>query len=152
MGPQRVVHDWVTKHKFFLLVVVMHIVLLCARVFSCVWLFVTPWTVACQVALSIGFPRLLEGVAISFSRGSSQPRDQTHISCIGRWILYHKPPGKPLEDRPVVIMQLKEHRKQKAEERWTELWRMLDTRKCTNICIMGIPEEETGDKEQLKKN
>ena len=32
--------------------------------------------------------RILEWVAISFSRGSSQPRDQTHI-CIGRQILYH---------------------------------------------------------------
>ena len=27
--------------------------------------------------------RILEWVAISFSRGSSQPRDQTHISCTG---------------------------------------------------------------------
>ena len=36
--------------------------------------------------------RTLEWVAISSSRGSSQPRDWTHvscISCIGRWILYH---------------------------------------------------------------
>ena len=36
--------------------------------------------------------RILEWVAISSSRGTSQPRDQTHISCIsciGRWILYH---------------------------------------------------------------
>ena len=34
--------------------------------------------------------RILEWVAISFSRGSSWPKDQTHvISCIGRWILYH---------------------------------------------------------------
>ena len=54
---------------------------------------------------------ILEGVAIFFSRGSSQPRDQTNVSCIagrfftrwatgevphipcfswiGRWILYH---------------------------------------------------------------
>ena len=32
---------------------------------------------------------ILEWVAISISRGSSQPRDRTHISCIGRWILYH---------------------------------------------------------------
>ena len=31
--------------------------------------------------------RLLERVASSFFRGSSQLRDQTHISC--RWILYH---------------------------------------------------------------
>ena len=33
--------------------------------------------------------RVLEWVAISFSRGSSQPRDQTQVSCSGRWILYH---------------------------------------------------------------
>ena len=34
--------------------------------------------------------RILEGVALLSSRGSSQPRDQTHISCIGRRILYHR--------------------------------------------------------------
>ena len=36
--------------------------------------------------------RILEWVAISYSRGSYQARDQTHtscVSCIGRWILYH---------------------------------------------------------------
>ena len=33
--------------------------------------------------------RILEWVAVLSSRGSSQPRDQTHISCIGRWVLYH---------------------------------------------------------------
>ena len=33
--------------------------------------------------------RILEWVAIFFSRGSFQPRNQTHISCIGRQILHH---------------------------------------------------------------
>ena len=33
--------------------------------------------------------RMLEWVAIPFSRGSSQLRDRIHISCIGRRILYH---------------------------------------------------------------
>ena len=36
--------------------------------------------------------RILEWVAISYSKGSSQPRDPTHVSCascIGRQILYH---------------------------------------------------------------
>ena len=32
--------------------------------------------------------RLLEWIAISFSRGSSRPRDGTHVSCTGRWVLY----------------------------------------------------------------
>ena len=30
---------------------------------------------------------ILEWVAIVFSRRSSQPRDRTHVSCIGRWVL-----------------------------------------------------------------
>ena len=34
--------------------------------------------------------RILEWVAISSSRGSSQPRDPTHVCCIGRWVLYHQ--------------------------------------------------------------
>ena len=33
--------------------------------------------------------RLLEWVATSFSRGSSQPRDRTQVSCIRGQILYH---------------------------------------------------------------
>ena len=33
--------------------------------------------------------RIQEWIAISFSRGSSQARDWTQVSCIGRQILYH---------------------------------------------------------------
>ena len=33
--------------------------------------------------------RIMEWVAISFSRGSSWPRDQILVSCTGSWILYH---------------------------------------------------------------
>ena len=36
--------------------------------------------------------RILEWVAIPFSRGSSQPRDRTQVSyiwCIGKQLLYH---------------------------------------------------------------
>jgi len=33
--------------------------------------------------------RILEWVAISYSRGSSRPREQTRFSCAGRWILHH---------------------------------------------------------------
>ena len=42
--------------------------------------------------------RILEWVAISFSRVSSQPRDWTHISCIGRQAFLTfttEPPRKP---------------------------------------------------------
>ena len=59
------------------------------------WLFETLWTVACQTPLYMGILQagILECVAMPFSRGSSQPRDGTHISYvswIGRHVLYHQ--------------------------------------------------------------
>ena len=39
--------------------------------------------------------RILEWVAISFSRRSSQPRDQIHISCLAGRFFTTTPPGKP---------------------------------------------------------
>ena len=33
--------------------------------------------------------KILEWAAISSSKRSSQPKDRTWISCIGRWILYY---------------------------------------------------------------
>ena len=69
--------------------------IVCVQLISHFRLFVTPQTVCSPPGSSVhGIlqARLLEWVAISFSRGSSQPRDQTHVSCvsyIGRWVLYH---------------------------------------------------------------
>ena len=45
--------------------------------------------------IGISQVRILEWVAVSFSRGSSWPRDWTHISCIGRQLFTTEPPGKP---------------------------------------------------------
>ena len=60
-----------------------------SRIPSCAWLlihvhlFVTTWTIACQAPLSMGIlqARILEWVAMPFSRGSSQPRNWTSVSC-----------------------------------------------------------------------
>ena len=59
-------------------------VLYWAQSLSHVQLFVTPWTVACQASLSMGIlqARILEWVAMPFSRGSSQLRDRTQVSHI----------------------------------------------------------------------
>ena len=40
--------------------------------------------------------RILEWVAISFFKGSSQPRDQTCVSCIAGGFFIAEPLGKPL--------------------------------------------------------
>ena len=67
-----------------------------------VQLFATPWAVACQAPLSVGFSRqeYLEWVTMSSSRGSSPPGDRTQVSsvsCIaGRGFLPFEVPRKPL--------------------------------------------------------
>ena len=54
------------------------------KLLSRVQLFATPWTVVYQAPLSLGFSRNSMGVDchISFSKGSSQPRDRTWVSHI----------------------------------------------------------------------
>ena len=57
---------------------------------------VTPGTVAHQTSLSVGFfqARILEWVNISFSRGSSQPKDQTGSPALQADSLASEPPEK----------------------------------------------------------
>ena len=71
-----------------------------ARLLSHVWLFVTPMDCGLQGASVHGISqaRILEWIAISFSKGSSWPRNQTRlscISCIGRQIIYYCSPWVP---------------------------------------------------------
>ena len=58
-----------------------------AQLLSHVRLFVAPWTIAHQILSWIFQARILEWAAISYSRGSLWPRDQTHIYCIVRHVL-----------------------------------------------------------------
>ena len=62
-----------------------------AHLLSRVQLFATPWTVACQARLPLIFQaRILERVAIYYSRGSSRPKNRTYVfwvSCIGSQFL-----------------------------------------------------------------
>ena len=64
---------------------------LCVCVLSLAQPFATPWTVALQSPSVHGIfqARTLEWIAISYSRGSSPPRDRTHVFCIGKQIVYH---------------------------------------------------------------
>ena len=53
---------------------------------SCVRLFVTSWTIVRRAPLSLGIlqARILEWAAMPSSRGSSQPKDRTHVSGVSR--------------------------------------------------------------------
>ena len=66
----------------------------CACLLSCVQLLVTPWTVACEAPLSMGFSRQEYWRELPFPT-LGDPPDQwiepfSWVSCIGRWILYHR--------------------------------------------------------------
>ena len=60
------------------------------------------WTVACQIPLSMGIrqARIIEWVAISFTRESSRPRDRMHFTCVSsvgrQTLLPLASPRKPL--------------------------------------------------------
>ena len=61
--------------------------------FSCVQLFVTPWTIACQAPLSMGFSRQEYWSGLPFPPPRDLPHPgiepESHVSCIDRWIPSH---------------------------------------------------------------
>ena len=60
-----------------------------------------------QAFLSAGFPRSrkLEWVAISFSGGSSQPRDCTSVFCIAGRLYHLSHQGRPKGDLNISVLQ-----------------------------------------------
>ena len=68
----------------------------CDELLSHVKLFATPWTVAHQIALSMGTlqARILQWVAVLSSRRSSPPRDQTQVPALQAISLPSEPPDR----------------------------------------------------------
>ena len=83
--------------------------------------------------------RILEWVTISLSRGSSQPRDQTHGFCIGRQILY----GSALRQVPHILMWLFGHSLASHPLQSHGLWNARlscpspSPRACSNSCPLS---------------
>ena len=69
-----------------------HLCFVVVQLLSC-GSFVTPWIVAPQVPLSLGFPKQEYWNGLPFFSPGDFPdlgvEPTSHISCIGRWILYH---------------------------------------------------------------
>ena len=61
--------------------------------------FAIPRTIACQARLSMGFSKqeYWSGLPFPSPGRSSQPRDWTHVSCIGQWIIYQWATGEALD-------------------------------------------------------
>ena len=83
---------WSSVLKSYHFRVLAMLLLLLLSCFSHVQLLVTPWTVTPPGSSVHGILQaiILEWVVIPFSRGSSQSRDQTQVSCISRQVLYHQ--------------------------------------------------------------
>ena len=83
-------------------------VLCCASLLSRVWLFATPWTVASQAPLSMGILQagILAWFVMPSSRGSSQPRDWTQVSCIAGGFFKKKKKKKKLIGSYISIITL----------------------------------------------
>ena len=66
--------------------------------FSRVWFFATPWTVACQTALSVGFSRqeYWSGVSCSPPGGLPDPGIEPGSPTLQVDSLLSEPPGKPM--------------------------------------------------------
>ena len=83
---------------------------------------------------------ILECVAASFSRGSSWPRDRTHISCgsctAGRFLMT-EPPGKPQEVKGQCI-EPSEFSSWLQTYRWFFRPDHRQTRKLSSAGFMGI--------------
>ena len=96
----RFIHLFNRLSTFNLLIFNLLCVCVCVCVcwwLTCIWQFVTPWTVACQAPLSMEFSRQeLEWLVIPFSRGSSQPTDGTWVSSTAGGFFSSEPPGKML--------------------------------------------------------
>ena len=73
---------------------------MCAHSLSCVCLFPTPWTVACQAPLSMQFPRQEYGSELPFPIPEDLPYLGTEPTCLvypalADGFFTTVPPGKP---------------------------------------------------------
>ena len=80
-----------TKYHYPIFVVIVIVVCCYSVSKSCLAFFYDPMNCSPSASSVHGIfqARILKWIAISSSRGSSQPKNQTCISCISRWILYH---------------------------------------------------------------
>ena len=131
---------------------------MCAQLLSRVLLFPTPWTVAHQAppVHGVSQARTLEWAAISFSRGSSQPSDQTRVSYVSSLAGGSLPPshlGSPKHISTQILTSkhhspLKQKRnltsprlRQERCKRSPKHLSMQQGAKCSKLQLGGVPSD-----------
>ena len=70
---------------------------MCVKSLQCVWLFVTPWTVAHQAPLSMKFSRQKYWSGLPWPSCPQNWTRVSYVSCTGSWVLYQsRHLGSPL--------------------------------------------------------
>ena len=94
------IHEWISSEfhmislvtkEWFIYLVAMY---MCARMLSCVWLFVTPWTVVHQVPLPMEFPKQAYWSRLPFPPSGDLPDPGIEPMSLaspafGKWTLNH---------------------------------------------------------------
>ena len=76
-------------------------------VFSHVRFFVTPWTIACQASLSMGFSRQEHRSGLPCPPPGDLPTQGSNLGLLHyRWILLSEPSGKPKNTRVTILSLL----------------------------------------------
>ena len=103
---QSTLPEWVKcLHVSLLLLILFPIpnAFLCVKLVSCVWLFATPWTVACQALLSLKFPRQEYWSGLPFHSPGDLPKPKS--PALQADSFQSESPGKPI---PVLVKPVRE--------------------------------------------
>ena len=83
---------------------VLHNLNIKSQLLSCVQIFVTPWTVACQVTLSMEFSRqeFWNGLPFPSPRDLPYPGTELISLALAGGFFSTEPPGKPMKTYPYI--------------------------------------------------
>ena len=108
------------------------------KLLSPVQLFATPWSVC--IVHGIPQARILEWVAFPFSRGSSQPRNQTRVSCIAggfltNWVMREAPFDRIIDNN---LYKYKKLFREKIKECLSSTWVREDNKIKEILLVVNI--------------
>ena len=88
---RQILHCWAIRETLYMCIVSVS----CSGMPYSLWIDPKDYNLPGSSVHGILQTRILEWVVISFTRGSSQPRDWTQVSCMQADSLQSGPPGKP---------------------------------------------------------